>query len=484
MLPPMNLPPAPVAASPPKLDQAAVTATLQRAEEALKQRRIAEAMGICSDLLETVPDHPAALALLGAIYGHRGDYQQGITLLRRACERVPDSPSWLNNLSSLCRIACRFDESLAAIERALQLAPNNAALVLNLAKLRMDRGDYAEATDAFLQILANEPGNAEAHLALGQIQLMHGDLHSGWLEYEWRNQLEQARGSIPKMVRPQWNGMRLPGRSLLLIGDQGFGDTIQFARFIPLVAERVGRVLFGCAPELAQLLAQVPGIGACYDRWENIPPHSVYCRLSSVPALLGIGAGLIPGPMPYLFGDAAVTAQWHARLAERFPNRRPRIGIVWAGRPTHPNDQRRSLRLAQLASVTSLPGIDFVSLQKVVAPHDAQAFATFKARPNVFDAGPELADFGVTASILANIDLLVTVDSSIAHLAGALGHRAWVLVSRPSDWRWLLEREDSPWYPGMRLFRQPQAGDWDTTIAALAGALVSLAQPVMQLEAV
>ena len=476
MLPPMNLPQADPNAAPPANPDVMAAEALARADQAVKGKRLGEAIGICHDLLEAIPDYPPALATLGALIGHRGDLDRGIGLLIRACQLAPGNANWWSNLSALARIACRMDEALEALNRALQLAPGNAGLILNLAKLRMDRGELPQATAAFLDVLAREPDNPEAHLALGQMQLMTGEYGTGWLEYEWRNQLEQARGSIPKMVRPQWNGMQLPGAAILLIGDQGFGDTLQFARLIPRVAERCEKVYFGCAPELAGLLPQIPGITACYQRWQDIPPHAVYCRLSSVPALLGLEIDSLPGPMPYLFADADLTASWAERLARRFPMRRPRVGLVWAGRTTHPNDRRRSLALAQIHALTRQPDLDFVSLQKVVPARDTAGFTAFAAQSNVLDVAGELADFSVTAAVVANLDLVITVDSSVAHLAGAMGRPVWVLTSNPADWRWMLERSDTPWYPSMRLFRQPTPGDWPSCIAAAATALTEFRQ--------
>jgi Flp pilus assembly protein TadD len=471
MLPPMNLPNTPAAPAA-KPDPAE---SLARAEQAMKARRLGEAMGICQDILETQPDHPAALAMLGSIMGHRGEVDEGIQKLRRACELVTNNASWFSNLSSLCRIACRLDEALTAIERALALSPKHPSLLLSLAKLRMDRGEYEVAIAAFLDVLAREPENPEAHLAIGQIQLMHGQTRPGWYEYEWRNRLEQARGSIPDMSRPQWNGMRLPNDAILLIGDQGYGDTLQFARFIPLVAERCARVLLGCAPDLTALLAPIPGVHASFTRWQDIPKHAVYCRLSSVPALVGVEMDALPGKMPYIFADPASVAAWRERLDGRLgvrqPGDRPRVGVVWAGRPTHPNDRRRSLRLAQLAPILATPGVAFVSLQKVVPARDAAGFA---ALGNVLDVAADLTDFSATAGLIANLDLVITVDSSVAHLAGSMGRPVWVLAPRPSDWRWMLERSDSPWYPSLRLFRQAVAGDWDSAITAVAAELSGL----------
>ena len=480
MLPPMNVPkpPEPEAAKPDPA--AAAQEAVRRAEAAMKARHLGEAVGICQDVLEALPGYPPALALLGSILGHQGEAERAIDLLRRACAGYDRNASWFNNLATLCRVACRLDEALAAAERAMALAPGQPGIVLNLAKVRLDRGEHDAALGGLLDVLAREPENAEAHLALGQILLMRGDTHAGWYRSEWRNRLEQARGTLPPMPRPQWNGMRLPGSPMLLVGDQGFGDTIQFARLIPRVAERVGKVYLGAAPELEALLRPIPGVAGCYHRWQDIPAHSVYCRLSSVPALTAFSLAELPGKMPYLAADTALVETWRGRLDERIGPRRPRVGLVWAGRTTHPNDRRRSLRLGQLAPILAQRGVSFVSLQRPVPPRDAAEFA---AMPHIIDLAAELTDFSVTAAIMANLDLVITVDSSVAHLAGALGRPGWVLMPRPADWRWLAEGTESAWYPSLRLFRQPAPGDWAPAIATAAWSLSRLAQPPATLTA-
>ncbi len=465
--------PKPPDATPPPDPLAAAQEAVRRADAAMRARRLGEAIGICQDVLDSVPGHPPALALLGSMLGNRGELDQGIALLRRACAAYDRNASWFNNLATMCRVACHLDEALAAATRALELAPGNVGYVLNMAKLRLDRGEHDAAIAGFLDVLAREPENPESHLAIGQILLMRGETRPGWYEYEWRNRLDQARGTLPEMARPQWNGMSLRGSTLLLIGDQGFGDTIQFARLIPRVAALAGRVVVGCAPDLQPLLSPLPGVAGCYHRWEDIPAHAVYCRLSSVPALIGLEFSELPGPMPYLAADAALAATWRARLDERLGGRRPRVGLVWAGRATHPNDRRRSLRLAQLAPITQQTETDFVSLQKPVPAADAAGLA---ALPNVLDLGADLADFSATAAVIANLDLVITVDSSVAHLSGAMGVPVWVLTPRPADWRWLQDGTGSAWYPSMRLFRQPSAGDWAPAIAAAAWALAAQAQ--------
>jgi hypothetical protein len=446
--------------------------SLQRAEQAAKLKRLHEAAGICRDVLERAPDHLVATAMLGAILGQQGDVSGGLALLQAAVARHPGNAAWQNNLSSLFRLELRLDEALAAGQEAVRLAPGNVGFLLNLGKVHMDRADYDRAMLYFFTVLGREPDNAEAHLAIGQMLLMRGDFRPGWVEYDWRNQLEQARGMIPKMGSPVWNGMNLPQGRILLICDQGFGDSLQFCRYIPMVAARCQQVVVGASAELAPLVSRVAGVGACFDRWQDIPRHTTYALMSSLPGILGTELATIPAGVPYLPLDPAQCAEWAARLDAAVPRGRLRVGLTWAGRTTHPNDYRRSLRLAQLAPLlraAEAGGVALVSLQKLVPSRDAAAFADLRGA--IYDPAAELTTFAATAALVQSLDLVITVDSAVAHLAGASGRPVWMLTPTPSDWRWLLDRSDSPWYPTMRLFRQPSPGDWTGAIAAAAAAL-------------
>jgi hypothetical protein len=445
---------------------------IERAEAAVSAKRFHEAAGICQDVLEVERDYPPALALLGGIIGHRGDLARGIGLIERAIRKDRSVAAWFSNLSGLYRMQYRIEEAVLAAREAVRLAPHSARYLITLGKALIDEDNRDEAIVAFLLALAREPANAEAHLAIGQILLARGEWRPGWLEYEWRNHLEQAKGMLPPMTAPAWNGMRLPTGRLLLVGDQGYGDTLQFCRFIPLAAERCQEVVLGCSPELLPLLRNIPGAASCHSTWGEIPPHAVYCLLSSLPGLFDIHEEAIPARVPYLSPDPADQELWAARLAREPNGRGLRIGIAWAGRPQHPNDRRRSIPLVELAPLAGLERLSFVSLQKVIPPHDRPALkGTF---PELIDLTQHLTDFAQTAALIANLDLVLSVDTAVAHLAGALGKPVWVMLSEPADWRWMLNRTDSPWYPTMRLFRQPRPGAWAPVIADVAKALAAL----------
>jgi hypothetical protein len=254
---------------------------------------------------------------------------------------------------------------------------------------------------------------------------------------------------------------------VLLVGDQGFGDSIQFARYIPMVAERCGAVVVGCSPELAPLIAPMPGVTSVHTRWDEIPRHIAHCLLSSLPGVLGTELHTIPANVPYLTAVPELKAAWQERLAPLRASGRKLVGIVWAGRPTHPNDGRRSLPLDALAPLAEVEGVQLVSLQKPVLARDAERFAAL----GLTDWSAELTDFNQTLAMLTQIDLVVTIDSAVAHLAGASGRPVWVMMPSPADWRWMHGRTDSPWYPTMRLFRQDRPGNWGHVLGEIIGGL-------------
>jgi Flp pilus assembly protein TadD len=444
----------------------ALAQDLRRAEQALAAKRLGEAIGICQDILAQRTDWPPALALLARLLLERGQFARGLALVEKATALAPRSARYQNLLCSFYRMSYRFDEAVAAGRKAVTLDPNNPRVLVNLGKSLMDRRDSEAALSTLLRVLIHEPENAEAHLAIGQILLARGEMHPGWLEYEWRNKLDMAQGRIPKMKAPVWNGMRLPGRRLLIIGDQGFGDTIQFSRYIPLAAERCGEVAFACVTDLIQIMRGIPGIARIESRWNKLPPHNCHVLLSSLPMLFGTEVETIPAPIPYLTANPEDVASWKERFDRLLPTGLRRVGLVWAGRATHPNDRRRSMRLADLAALAAVNRVAFVSLQKPVPARDR-----LDVFPGIVDVAAELTDFAQTAAALMNLDLVITVDSAVGHLAGAMGRPAWMLLANPNDWRWMHEREDSPWYPSLRLFRQAVPGNWADVVDRVKVAL-------------
>jgi hypothetical protein len=262
--------------------------------------------------------------------------------------------------------------------------------------------------------------------------------------------------------------MRIPNGRLLMVGDQGYGDTIQFARYIPLIADRCQELILGCSAEMGPLLSVIPGVKQYCHRWTDVPGHAAHCRLSSVPYLVHTMPDTIPAKVPYLFAEQGRVTAWRTRLEGMLPDGVPRIGLAWTGRPTHPNDRRRSMALARLAPLATAGRVSFVSLQKPLPETDNATLSQF---PGMTDLSEGLQDFGETAAVIANLDLVITVDTAIGHLAGALGKPVWIMLPKASDWRWMLKRSDSPWYPTARLFRQETPGAWDPVLQEVTSTL-------------
>lgn len=441
---------------------------LQRAQAAAQGKRLNEAAGICADILASTPDQPATLALQGIIAAMAGDLEKGIVLLRRAIQLRPGNPTWHAHLSSLCRNTYRMEEALAAGQESIRLDAGNPENLVNLSQIFVDMDDRERAIACLLRALGLKHDHADGHLAMAQTLLATGDFDAGWLEYEWRNLTEAGKTSVPAMTSAPWNGMRMPTGRLLLIGDQGYGDTIQFARYIKMAAERCQELVLGCSSEMGPLLANLPGVSQYCHRWADVPGHAAHCRLSSLPYLFRTDLDSIPSQIPYLEADPARIAHWRDRLNATLPTGVKRIGLAWTGRPTHPNDRRRSMALEQFAGLVDAGPAAFVSLQKPMPDRDLEIMPRFAGMTDQADA---LTDFGETAALIENLDLVITVDTSMGHLAGALGKPAWILIPKAADWRWMIDREDSPWYPSVRLFRQQKPGDWDGPLGQLRSAL-------------
>jgi hypothetical protein len=325
----------------------------------------------------------------------------------------------------------------------------------------------AEALSGYELSLWHDPDSATAHWNRALTWLQAGNYERGWPEYEWRWRRKRSRPR--EFARPRWEGGPLGGRTVLLRCEQGLGDAIQFVRYAPLVRERGGPVVLECPRRLLSLFSRCEGIDRLVAEGDPLPAFDVQAPLMSLPALLGTTLATVPARVPYLSADPALVEQWGARVA---PLPGFRVGITWQGNPRHKWDAHRSIRLASFASLARLEGIHLVSLQR---EHGTEQLRSLAGRFSVTDLAREPAaspgDFAETAALLEHLDLVVTVDTATAHLAGALGVPVWVALSTISDWRWLLDRDDSPWYPTMRLFRQRRQGDWDDVFARMADEL-------------
>jgi hypothetical protein len=293
--------------------------------------------------------------------------------------------------------------------------------------------------------------------------LLLGDYERGWAEYEWRWRTGEMH--LPSFAQPRWDGAPLGGRTVLLYAEQGLGDALQFVRYAPLVRQRGGRVIVACRAPLLRLLAGCAGIDRLADQAGDLPAFDVYAPLLSLPHLLGTTLATVPAAVPYLHADPALVERWRGELAA---GPAFRVGIGWQGSPLHPADRRRSVPVSFFRPLAAVPGVRLYSLQKGTG---AEQLGGPHGRFPAEDLSPRLADFADTAAVMKNLDLVITVDTALAHLAGALGLPVWVALPFAPDWRWLTGRDDSPWYPTARLFRQPRAGAWAEVFGALAAEL-------------
>ena len=420
-------------------------------------------------ILAGSPRHGESLHLKGFIAFKRNRSEEAAALMEEAMAAGAAAPRQLCNLAEVYRMLGRLDEGLKLIRRAQALAPTDPVTHFNEAMLRYERLETDACIRAARRAIALKPDLPEAHMRLGQTLLLVGDLKEGWEEYEWRYQIGGAQPLMPKTDKPQWDGRPLgAGERLLLVADQGFGDVIMFARWLPWAIGRCQEVSIATSSEMRPLLERhFPG-PAYFSRWDECPSFVAFCPFSGLPRLTESRIESIPTDLPYFRPLPERVEKWRARLAELVPTGPRRIGIAWAGRPTHNNDRNRSISLDMLAPLGALDNVALIALQK--GPAVAQA-AQWQGRAPLTVLDPEIADFDDTAAILENIDLLVCVDTSLGHLAGALGRPAWIMLPYAPDWRWLLARSDSAYYPSLRLFRQPAPRAWTPLIDAVAGEL-------------
>jgi tetratricopeptide (TPR) repeat protein len=428
------------------------------AEEAIAEGRRAIALR---------PDYPEALSNLGVALFEQKQYQEAAQHHRRAVELRPDFALGHSNLGNALHALKRLDEAAAAYRRAIALAPGMADAWSNLGTTLHHCGQFQEGMAALRRAIALAPDHANAHSGLGILLLMRGEFGEGWEEYEWRLRSPDTKGP-PFPTRP-WRGESLAGRRLYVQAEQGFGDTIQFARYLPRLQKRAGSIAFRVPQTLVSLMREsLPGVELYGDRAPTAPADCE-CALLSLGYLLKTRMETIPANVPYLRPPQEIEAAWRERLGA-MPNLK--VGVAWAGRPEHSNDFRRSLALSALEPIFSTEGVSFASLQ--VGPPTAE-LATRRGR-KVADLSPHLKDYAETAGAIAALDLVIAVDTSVAHLAGALGKPTWVLLPEVNDWRWLLDREDNPWYPTMRLFRPRQGERWPEVIARAAAELKAAAR--------
>ncbi len=389
---------------------------------------------------------------------------------RAAVRLLPEVAATHNTLGVALLDQDRLAEAIACFERAVQLQPRNVEGLNNLGNASWQLGRFEDALASYAQALQIQPDYAEVHRNVALIRLLLGDFDRGWPEFEWRWRLPGLRPRI--FTQPRWDGSPLAGRTLLLYAEQGLGDTLQFVRYARLAKEQGATVIVECQKPLLRLLARCPGIDQLVGQGDPTPPHDVCAPLLSLPSLFRTTVDTIPAAVPYLEADPALVEQWRQELASLSGFK---IGINWQGNPHYQHDRQRSLPLREFAPLAGLPGVRLVSLQK--GPGSEQLAAVAGQWP-VTDLGTRLDEttgsFMDTAAVMKNLDLVVTSDTAIPHLAGALGLPVWVALAKVPDWRFLLEREDCPWYPTIGLFRQESQGEWGPVFQRIAQAVQRL----------
>ncbi|HMK49340.1 MAG TPA: glycosyltransferase family 9 protein, partial [Thermodesulfovibrionales bacterium] len=308
--------------------------------------------------------------------------------------------------------------------------------------------------------------------SIALLQLRSGDFENGWKGYEWRWQLKDELATARFFSQPRWDGSDISGKTVLLHSEQGFGDTIQFARYAPLVADLGATVIIECQRELVSLLRSVKGVHTVIARDDEAPPFDIHCPLLSLPSVFGTKLETIPGKVPYISADQAAIQLWRDKIISA--PAAPRIGLAWSGNPKKPTDRFRSCPLDAFIPLSGVGDITFFSLQKGAAARQA---GTLSEDLKILDYTDKINDFSDTAALVQNLDLVITVDTAVAHLAGALGKPVWILLPFVSDWRWMRDREDSPWYPTMRLFRQRSSGDWESVMSRVSECLREFVSP-------
>lgn len=508
-------------------------ARLAKAVAAHRRGRLDLAEPIYREILRQAPDHADALHLLGLVAHQRGDQAEAARLIGRAQRLNPTNAAYANSLG-LARLAqgelaaaeaaftraAAIDPALAeahnnlgntrmaggdgvgaiaayrraiairedyaeaqanlaaalrrcgdlaaaraAAERALAIRPDYVGALCTLGLIRHEQGEYEAALGIYDRALALDPEHATTRANRATLLLLLGRMEDGWREYEWRWRAPGFTTKAREFGRPAWDGSDLSGRTILIHAEQGLGSAIQFVRYAPLVAARGGRVILECQPPLARLFASLAGGGveAIVRKGEPLPSFDVHAPLMSLPCLFATTLTTIPNAVPYLAAEEGLRTLWRERLAH-LP--RPRVGLVWAGNPNHGNDRNRSLPARLLEPLLACPGCSFVDLQV-----GAAAAERAELPEGALAAPGEISDFADTAAIVAELDLVISVDTAVAHLTGALAKPVWLLLPFVGEWRWLEERTDTPWYPTMRLFRQQSPGDWQGVVEAVGEAL-------------
>jgi len=425
-----------------------------------------EALRCFQMAIEIRPDMADALFNLAVVHGDTGAWNTAIHYYQRILKIAPDSAETLYNLAGLIAKDGRFDEAIRLLQKALRIKPDHADAYNNLGLNLKALGKLDQAILLYRKAIAIDPALAHAHLNLALALLLAGEFSGGWSEYDWRFDVDAYNADYRYRDRNMWDGKPFKDKCLLVHDDQGLGDTLQFVRYLPLVKNLGGTVILETRREIIPLLAEFPGIDMLAER----PPEGqsnvefdYYIPLMSIPGRMGTTLDSIPAKIPYLYAQAEKSDFWK----EKMKRGAVKIGLIWAGNKLHINDANRSCSLDRFNWLQDISNISIFSLQKTVSPAEETRLKKMRAE----NFGPDFKDFSDTAAVIGDLDMVITVDTAVAHLAGAMGKTTWILLPFDPDWRWMTERLDSPWYPTVRLYRQRQPGDWDGVMSTVCRAL-------------
>ncbi len=425
-----------------------------------------KAIAIRADYAQAYNNRGSALRDLGRLEAALESYDQAITL-------KPDYAKAHNNRGNVLSDMRRFDEALNSYDQAITLKPYYAEAYNNRASALRDLQQSQAAIESYDKAIALQPDYAKAHLNRSLCLLQMGDFERGWKEYEWRWDDDALQKTVRRFSQPLWLGAEpLHGKTILLHAEQGFGDTLQFCRYARLVNDLGARVILEVQAPLAGLLARLDGVAQVLKRGDPLPAFDCHCPLLSLPLAFKTRFENLPADARYLAPQPDKLAQWTDRLGEKS---KPRVGLVWSGSTTHKNDRNRSVRLSEWLAF--LPeGLQYISLQKETRAGDKETLAM---HPHIVNLDEEIRDFSDTAALCELMDVVISVDTSVAHLACAMGRPVWIALPLNPDWRWLLQRSDTPWYPSATLYRQEAAGDWSGVMARIGHDLTVLVSRVV-----
>jgi tetratricopeptide (TPR) repeat protein len=432
----------------------------------IKKGLLDESIRLSRKAIELNPYYATAYCNLGLALKGKGQFDEAILWYQKAIELNPNFAQAYCNLGTVLQEKGRCGEAYACYQKAIELNPRFAAVHNNIGLLLQGQGRFHEAISSYQKAIDLKQDFADAHWNKAFALLLTGNYREGWKEYEWRWKTKDFVPHYREFRKPLWSGGDIKGRTLLLHAEQGLGDTIQFVRYIPLVAHYGAKVIFECYRELQSLLENIQGICQVIVKGERIPDFDIHCPLLSLPLVFDTTIETIPLKIPYIPIDPVYVQKWRNKVHQR--SSVVKIGLVWSGNPKYGKDQYRSLPPGVFSSLANMDEVLFYSLQKGVAGAQVEELAR---EIKIIDCTEDIHNFSDTAGLIEHLDLIISVDTAVAHLAGAMGKPVWTLLPFSPDWRWMLDREDSPWYPTMRLFRQPAPGDWGSVMERVAAEL-------------